>query len=185
MTAWAVAESDALAQDFACLLRKPFDVDVLLTCVATAIQTQLSPEEEQWAASVHDVFAAFGAGDTTTLERLCTADVRFVAPRHADMPLVLEGRTAYLAYAGARPDDLPGMRFVDVRVYGLPHGLAARYEMHWSGADGDELSESGATVFRFAADGRIRQIGVDCNPERHRQLAGVWSGGPDATEGVA
>jgi CheY-like chemotaxis protein len=181
MTAWPVRDSDALAQGFACLVHKPFELADLLACVAKGIHTPLSPQEEQWAAAVYTFFAALAAGDMATLEQLCTEDVRFMTLQSANTVLVIEGRSGYSAHVAARRAGLQNLRFEAVHVYALPRRTAARYELRWTSADGAEHSESGSTLFRFDADGRISQIGVDYNPERHRQLMGAWSGGQDAT----
>lgn len=172
MTAWPVSEAAVLAEGFACLARKPFDLDALLTCVASAVHVPLTPEQEEQARVVHALFAAIGAGDVATLNALCADDIHYAAPQADHPELVIDGRAEYVAFVEARRATFPGLHFGDVRVYAMPRRMAARYEMWWRGANGKEVSHSGAALLQIADDRHICQIGIDYNAARLQQLAG-------------
>jgi CheY-like chemotaxis protein len=171
MTAWQIERACVVAEGFADCIAKPFNLNHLLACVAAAVRVSLKPSQRHRAALVQRYFAALADGDMAALEALCSPDVRYVLP-HGDSgepAPQIAGRAAYLAYVAERLGRFRGARFTQVRVYGLPRGLAARYTLEWQDEGGAPVAYSGAVVFHFAR-GQIKEIGVRLAPERLRRL---------------
>ena len=55
MTAWNLSEQEAQQAGFACLIRKPFDLDAFMATLAACINQPLTPEQAQQARIVRAI----------------------------------------------------------------------------------------------------------------------------------
>ncbi len=164
VTAWQVSPREAVARGMAFVVHKPFDIDVLVASVASALRAPLTPEQEEQAATVRAYFAALSVADSAAIERLCAPDLHYVAPRWQNAPVRLSSRQSYLTYVVRRHADFPAVRFEDIDISALPHGLVARYTIRWIGAGGTDVRQSGAAVFNFRGQ-LLAQIGLELHLE--------------------
>lgn len=170
-TAWKVDEAEVARQGLAFLIVMPFDIDHLLSGIAAAIHTTLSPLQERQAQVVRRYFDALTAKDWDTLMALCTDDIVYVLPGNTPFSTVINGKAAFRAYTEETFRHFTAARFDTVSVYATPAGLAARYNGTWLLPDGAEAHLTGSVSFRFE-DEAIAQIGVKLNDERLRALIG-------------
>lgn len=157
MTAWPIPEEAAAQAGASFLLRKPFELDDLIHI----IQRELSARSRSPRQShiVEQFFAALRANDWKHLARLCTPDV-VILPLKA--PAVIDASTTHglltlRALLEQRVSTLPGYMIEDVRVYGRPLGVAARYTARWQSRDGIIHHMAGSLHFHFRGE-RIAQI---------------------------
>lgn len=177
LTAWSAAADSADAPDFAFVMAKPFDLDMLLTAIAAALHQTFSPEEDQRAQVIYQYFAALSAQDWDALVSLCTDDVIYVLPGSSPLSVTIEGKAAFRSYTEEVFANFPAARFDQVNVYATPGGMAARYQSHWLGNDQQEQVQSGAVIFQF--DGlKIQQIGVRLDITQLRHLMQTSSNPP-------
>jgi CheY-like chemotaxis protein len=171
VTAWMVPVEWVKQRGFAGLVSKPFQVEDLLTTVATCLATPLSPEQERQAQVVRAYFAALTANDWDSLLALCTDDLTYVLPGNTSLSGMIEGQAAFCAYTEDTYHHFADAQFDEVHNYARPYGLAARFHSRWHAAEGSEQQQTGSVVFRFAGE-RIAYIGVEIHTERLKEL--VW-----------
>ncbi|MEO7003663.1 MAG: nuclear transport factor 2 family protein [Ktedonobacterales bacterium] len=171
LSAWPTVLESPGAADFAFIMSKPFDLDMLLTSIAGALQRHrsLSPEEEQRAQVVRQYFAALSACDWNALTGLCSDDVIYVLPGNDPLSATVEGKAAFRAYTESVFAHFPAARFEQVSVYATPGGLAARYQARWLDDGPTEQLQSGAVVFQFTGR-KIKQIGIHLATDQLRRL---------------
>jgi CheY-like chemotaxis protein/ketosteroid isomerase-like protein len=154
-----LSPAEAVAQGFAFLLPKPFQLEHLLVRLVTTLQQPLSAQQQQQAEVVQRVFAALNANDWEALAPLCTADLTVSAPRGYPLsaPSQMQGLSAYRGSVEALQRTVTGASFAAVQVYAHPKGLVACYQLSWSTPDGRMQQNSGATYFQFQDD-QIQQM---------------------------
>lgn len=158
LTAWTLADDWTHQHTFAFIVRKPFDLNDLLTRVAELVSPEVSSEQSAHDAVVRRYFAALEQHDWVTLRGLCTPDVRY-ALENALAPI--SGIDAYIAYAQQRMRSYPHARYPQIVTYPMPSGLAARFVSAWEDPLDAGVTSMGAggVVFQFSGE-RIAQIGV-------------------------
>jgi CheY-like chemotaxis protein len=171
LSGWMAAAQSPDAADFAFVMTKPFDLDMLLTTIAASIQQPqvFSPEEEQRVRVVRQYFAALSTSEWDTLVDLCADDVTYVLPGNDPLSATVEGKSAFRAYAETVFAQFPAARFEQVSTYVTPGGMAARYQARWRGADNVEQIQAGAVVFQFTGL-QIQRIGIRLATDRLRRL---------------
>ena len=172
---WHGAEGDARRQGFAFLVPMPFDINDLLLRIAASLALPLSPAQQRQGRVVEQYFAALSAHDWDRLVDLCTETVVYVLPPPAPFAATVQGKAALRAYTEETYRHFPQVRFIDVRAYGMPDGIAARYHGWWRTPEGSEGRQEGAVVFTFVGD-LIAQIGIHLDAKRLRALLANRSG---------
>ena len=167
LTAWLVTVEEIEEEGFAFLVRQPFDLDYLLLSVAASLAAPLTLGQERRVAVVEQYFAALSAGAWDALLALCTEEVTYVLPPPAPFATTLHGKAAFRAYTQDTFRHFPAVRFSDIRVYGCPRGVVARYDGSWQAPGGQELQQKGAVVFTFVGE-LIAQIGSLVDADRLR-----------------
>jgi ketosteroid isomerase-like protein/CheY-like chemotaxis protein len=150
-------------------LSKPFDIDDLLSRVAACLLVPLTEEQRAQSNVIRAYFATLGARDWDRFVGLCTEDVSYTLPGTFALARTLSGKAALRAYTEETFRQFLSARFEHIAIHSLPHGLVARYEGHWTAADGRQHTQSGAVVFQFAGQ-HIARIGVQLNEEHLRAL---------------
>lgn len=160
MTAWNVSEPDAKQRGFACLLLKPFELDAALITLAACLDRPFTPEQEQQAEVIRRFFAAFEARDAEGCLALCTEDITYSPPSTMSMPFErkVSGKASYralleegLAYFGA-------VRYEGPLIFARPNGLAVRYSMYWTDANGNAHQRAAPLLVAFEGN-RIARFG--------------------------
>lgn len=172
LTGWPVDPAEVARLGFAFLLRKPFDLDDLLSQVAAAIHAPLTPEQQVQAETVRAYFETLSARDWDAFVALCTDDVVYALPGSSPFAGVIEGRASLRDYTARTFAQFPETRFEDVHIYAMPSGLAARYRSTWSLPDGGRASMTGAVIFQLAGT-QIRRIGVRLDDARLTPVVGA------------
>ncbi|HEY7127377.1 MAG TPA: response regulator [Ktedonobacterales bacterium] len=157
MTSWPMAEEAAAQAGVSFLLHKPFNLDDLVR----AVQREIHPQSNHTRQTqvIEQFFAALNAHDWKQLARLCTPDValRSISAPAVEVSESKSGLLTYRAYIEQRFSTLPGYTIDEVRVYGRPLGVAARYIARWQDRDGIIHRMAGSLHFRFKGE-RIAQI---------------------------
>ena len=135
ISGWKLQEEEVRQRGFACLVRKPFDLEALLTSIAACLQIPLTPEQARQAPVVQAYFAALSARAWDALLALCTDEVLYSLP---DSPFAgtIRGKAAFRTYTEETFRQFPAARFEEVLVSSRPHGLAARYRSCWATPEG-------------------------------------------------
>ncbi len=167
MTTQNLDAEEVKRQGFAFLLHKPFDLEVLLSLLASTISHAPTAEQQYQEQVVQRYFTALEAGDWAALEQLCTPDVTYYPSVQVPFAPAKKicGLDAYRSYAKAFCRQLPGFAFGEVLLRPQPKGLAARYRSSWMGAGGTLQHLAGTALFHFQGE-RIRQVGVWLNARR-------------------
>src|ERR1051326_7886245 len=77
MTGWRVAPEDALRAGFTCLVRKPFELDQVLTAIAASLQFPLSTEQQRQVEVVERFYAALNARSWEHALALCIPQLAY------------------------------------------------------------------------------------------------------------
>lgn len=169
MTGWNVAEEEVTGRGFASLVRKPFDLEDILTSIAASLKRPLSPEQARQAEVVQAYFAALSARRWDALVALCTDEVIYTLPVGMPFAGTFSGKEAFRAYTEDTFRHFPTARFEEVLVYSRPHGLAARYRACRETPEAEEVRVTGAALFGFEG-ARIAQIGVQLGEKQQQAL---------------
>jgi CheY-like chemotaxis protein len=171
LTGWHLSYDAARRNGFVCLIRKPFDLDEILTAVVSCLETPLSPTQQSQAKVLTRFFEALSTRDWETVNASCAAQVVCYPPQDSLYAPVrrLAGWAAYRAYVEDVFQRLSFTRFEEVLIYGHPKGLAARYIYGWRSPDGRLQRQAGASLFHFS-DQLIARIGVKVRQGRIRRL---------------
>lgn len=171
MTGWNVSIEAVQRAGFACLIKKPFELDEMLATIASCLRVTLSPERQRQAKVVERFYAALNARDWDAALRLCVAPLRYYPAANSLYAPTrkLEGKDAYRAYVEDVFERLSVTRFEDLLIYARPKGLAARYTYGLTLPGGMPQQRAGATLFRFRGE-LIAQIGVKIRRARARKL---------------
>ena len=157
-------------------MRKPFDLETLLTSIAACLNIPLTPEQARQAHVIQAYFAALSARAWDALLALCTDEVLYSLP---DSPFActIRGKAAFRTYTEDTFRQFPAARFEEVLVSSRPHGLAARYRSCWATPEGGEECVAGAVAFEFQG-ARIAQIGIQLGEKQQRVLQAYSEGIP-------
>jgi CheY-like chemotaxis protein len=172
LTTQDLPQEEAIHQGFAFLLREPFEIEDLLSLVATTIDQPLSPEQARLADIICRFFTALQNADWQTIATLCTEDLAYypAASSALTSERKIQGLRAYLAYAEAARLHMPEARYNHIMIFARPKGLAARFQVSWASPRGTRQQMTGATLFHFREE-RICQIGNHQNIQLARALA--------------
>src|SRR5690348_16500424 len=77
MTGWNVSIEEVQRAGFACLIKKPFELDEMLAAIASCLHGTLSTEQQRQAEVVERFYAALNARDWGAALRLCVAQLRY------------------------------------------------------------------------------------------------------------
>lgn len=171
LTGWKVSAEEVRRGGFACLIRKPFDLDDLLEAIAACLRIPLSPEQQRQAETVERFFASLNARDWDAALDVCTDDLAYYpAPESLYMPTRrLRGRAAYRTYIEDIFQRVAVTRFDDLLISARPKGLAARYTYGLTLPGGVPEQRAGASLFHFTG-ALISQIGVKVRRGRIRKV---------------
>jgi CheY-like chemotaxis protein len=160
MTTQNVLLEEVRREGFAFLMRKPFDLEELLSEIAHALQRPLTPEQQRQAWLVERYFAAVNEREWEALADLCTEDVAYYPPARNAPPAAkkITGKAAFSAYLAYLVRHIP-FCIEEELVYARRKGLAARYMIHAVSPESVTEHLAGALLFHFA-DNHISQIGV-------------------------
>jgi CheY-like chemotaxis protein len=172
LTTQNLAPEEATHQGFAFLLREPFEIEDLLSLVATTIKQPLSLEQQRLAQIVWRFFTALQNADWQTIATLCTEDLAYYPATSSSLTLQrkIQGLSAYIAYAEAARCTMPDSHYDNIMTFARPKGLAARFRVSWTSPGGTHQQMTGATLFHFREE-RISQIGNHQNTQLVRALA--------------
>jgi CheY-like chemotaxis protein len=168
LTGWGFSEEDARAQGFACLIKKPFDVDDLLARVAEMVARPLTPEQERQADVVRRYCQAIDARDWQQCAGLCREDVRYYPSPDSpfDRHQEVVGRAALLEQFDYNAVVAPNFHYTAYSLYGRPDGIAARYLATITTPEGTKPL-AGSVLFQVE-DGLIAQIGYRLDEAHQR-----------------
>jgi len=165
LTTQKIEPAEALRQGFAFLVHKPFEVEELLSTLASIINQPLSEEQARQAEVVRRFFSALQDADWATLATLCSEDITYYPSTTPPASKKIRGFSAYHAFGEKLLTHLPGFVFEEALLFARPKGLAARYTGSWLEQDGKLGRLTGAALFHFEG-ARISQIGVRLDTER-------------------
>lgn len=160
MTAWNVSEEAAKQHGFACLVRKPFDIDQLSATIATCLDTPLTSKQVNQARTVERYYGALNSHDSAAAASLCTEDFTYFPTTLSINPSQTEvrGKETYRAYL---EDIFRFYRNLQTEVGSIaahPRGLAVHHVMHRQDTEGIPRHRVGGMVFAFTGD-QIAQLG--------------------------
>jgi CheY-like chemotaxis protein len=167
MTAWDIPEQAAQRAGFACLLKKPFDLDEVIAALASCLNVQLTPEQEQQVATVDAYFAALSQGDIERALRYFTEDMVYQPPvptRQFPHARLVHGKDDYRAYLQEALRARQDVELARCGIFPHPTGLVARYTIRWTAPDASRQQATASLVFRFAGS-LIRQLGMPAGKE--------------------
>jgi DNA-binding response OmpR family regulator len=165
LTGWIVFPAEVAQAGLTRLIAKPFDLDNLLTTVASCMTPTMSAEQQRWAAIVDRWCEAFTAGDLAACVARCANDVTVSLPQSpqlasAETAAPLAGRATFRAYLEQTRRAMPALRFDEFLVHPQPEGLALRGVKSWEapGAAG-RINVATTLTFQFVGE-RISQITI-------------------------
>ncbi len=172
LTGWSITADEVAQAGLIRLVPKPFDITDLLSAVGECCRTTLTPQQQRWAAIVHDFCAASDAKNLDTLVAFCMDDVRIEADLgEQDSPKTITGRASYRAQLEQCRSARPDMRFDDYLIYPHPNGVALRCLISWQapGAMNGRTHIAASMTFQFA-DQRISQFTIRASEARQVSL---------------
>ena len=164
LTTQAISCEEACRAGFAFGVRLPFDIDELLSYVATTIDQPFTPEQQERAEVVQRYFASLEARDWMTVLSLCADDVAYYPPSGSVLASVrrLGGKSALRGYLQVSSQHYTSITFTNIRLYSCPRGIVARHTSTW--VSPGECWHQAAQTRHFHFDGlRICQVGVRAN----------------------
>ena len=142
-TAWPLTAADPQEAEFAAVLRKPFDLDDLVTTVAECLGRPLSAAHVHQAEIVRGYLAALRMWDRDALSALMTETATvypWLAPPYPSAHRAV-GRAAVLDYIQEMARYFGPVQLHDTRLFACPEGLAARFLVQWHLADGPSSAD--------------------------------------------
>jgi CheY-like chemotaxis protein len=155
------APEEARRAGFAFVVPMPFDLDDLLTPVATILQPVLSTQVEQRIAVVERYFAAREQEDWQAVLDLCTEDVVCYPPTASGIHLASrrQGQAALRASLASAAQVMSAQTFLHYYYAAVPKGLVVRYLHCWTTPEGVRRSETQVALFHFRGE-QIARIGT-------------------------
>ncbi len=175
VTGWQVSPEAAGRQGFAFLLRKPFDLDLLLAEIDACLRQTLTPEQERQLQVLKRFMAAFQARDRETQRQLLTEDVTYYSPLRALAARGVRGQSALLAYLQESPTRYRNVSFDEFLFSPRRKGWAMRYRSRWFMPDGSQQNLVGALLFHFRGE-QIHRVGIQWDDRRAQRLLGTRQG---------
>ncbi len=171
ITGWLVSEEDIQQRGFACLVKKPFELDELLASIAACLQVRLSPEQERQAELLRAYFQATEQRDIERVLSLCAEDIIYHPPEAAPFAQAPRyvGKNAYRTYLEGAYRYYAVSRIEKLAIYPHPEGLAVRYLWQWTAPDGSVQQTSANMRFSFEGNA-ICQIRFEARNEKVRKL---------------
>ena len=159
MTGWNLSEEAIKEKGFACLVKKPFDLDDLLSLVAEVVARPLTPEQERQAQVVRRYCEAIDAHDWQACAALCRDDVYYYPSPNSlfDRKQEVIGRAALLEQLEYNSVVAPDVHYEAYSLYGRPGGMAVRY-LATIGTPERRTSFVGSILFHLEGE-QIVQIG--------------------------
>lgn len=160
MTAWVISEEVVKQRGFACLIRKPFDIDDVSATIATCLNTPLSSKQMNQARIVERFYAALNSHDSAAAASLCAEDFTFFPSALSINPsqTQVQGRETYRAYLEEIFRFYRHLRAEIGSIAAHPRGLAVHHVMRWDDAEGAPRYRVNGMVFAFAGE-QIAQLG--------------------------
>jgi CheY-like chemotaxis protein len=171
LTGWTFDEREIKLAGFACLLKKPFDLDELFGRVAECVARPLSPAQAQQADVVRRYCEAIDAHDWQACVALCCDHVRYYPTPNTpfDRHQEVIGHAALLEQLEYNSRVVPDVRYDTYSLYGRPNGIAVRYRATVATPTG-RAPLVGSVLFQVK-DGQIAQIGYG----QHTEQGYAWS----------
>ncbi|HLV99268.1 MAG TPA: nuclear transport factor 2 family protein [Ktedonobacterales bacterium] len=158
------------AAGFAFAVPRPIDVSLLLTEIATCLQTPLQAEQQAQARTIERFLTAWGVEEWKSMLSLCTEEIIWYSSPLFPLPVTaVSGKMGVLRLVSDIRRNYQSLRVEAQKVYDRPHGLAAR--VFGSAAErgrGWQLF-SGTALFAFEGE-RICQIGLPLSYQRWKGL---------------
>ncbi len=160
MTAWNISEAAVKQRGFACLIRKPFDIDHLSATIATCLNTPLTASQVDQARTIERFYAALNSHDSANAASLCAEDFTYFPTMLRLNPSQTEvrGRATYRAYLEKVFSFYRNLQAEIGSIAAHPRGLAVHHVMRWQDADDTTRYRVSGMVFAFAGD-QIAQLG--------------------------
>lgn len=159
--------SPDLEQRCAFVLRKPFDVEQLLSRIGDTLTLELDPARR---ARAEQYFAALTARAWDAVAEQCTEDVEYhVGGNDPEFSRTVRGRAAFRDFTRKTFQSFPEARFEVAALSPLPTGLVARFVSRWTAPDGVRKQIEGSVVFAFSGS-QIARVGVRMDVLRLRRL---------------
>ena len=160
MTAWNISEEAVKQRGFACLIRKPFDIDHLSATIATCLDTPLTPKQVHQAKVVERDYAALNSHDSAAAASLCSEDFIYFPTGMRLYPsrTQVQGRETDRAYLDDVFRFYPHLQTEIGSIAAHPRGLAVHHVMRWDDAEGAPRYRVSGMVFAFAGE-QIAQLG--------------------------
>lgn len=179
MTAWHISEEVVKQRGFACLIRKPFDIDHLSETIATYLNAPLTSKQVDQARTIERYYAALNSHDSAAAASLCAEDFTYFPTSLSFNPSQTEvrGRETYRAYL---EDIFRFYRNLQAEIGSIaahPRGLAVHHVMRWQDTDDTPRYGVSGMVFAFAGD-QIAQLGQKSVMQQPRS-------NPESSEGTA
>jgi CheY-like chemotaxis protein len=173
LTGWNVTAEEVAQAGLACLISKPFDLDVLLDAVAANVEMPYTTEQRRQAEIVAQLCAAFNAHDFDTLVAHYTDDARMYPSCEAlDAPIMpLIGRAGIRAGLRRMMEHAPDIRMDDYLIYPQANCLALRFVQSWREpkAPGGRAFAAASSLIQF--DGAfVSQISLRVGSQRWNAL---------------
>ncbi len=171
ITGWNLSKEVVKEKGFVCLIKKPFDLNDLLTLVAQYVARPLTPDQERQAKVVQRYCQAIDAHDWQACAALCSDHVRYYPSPNSlfDRKQEVIGRSALLEQFDYNARVAPDIRYTTDSLFGRPDGIAVRYLATIATPEG-RRPLVGSILFQVEGE-QIVQIGYRLDAEHLR----MWS----------
>ncbi len=161
LTGWDLLANTPGLDDFAFVVKKPFEVIRFLARVDETLALPLDEQALYRSYLIQRFFVALEQQNWEALAEICHPDMRLMVQPSGH---VIAGRDAYFAYAGnLLTHAYHGTHFTQNLCFPFPNGITVRFSSQLQNAQNHTEYADGGTVFRFLGD-QIVFVGVD-DPE--------------------
>lgn len=168
VSGWHIVKEAARDKGFAFVLKKPFELDDLLTLIAEYVARPLTAEQECQAEVVRRYCQSIDAHNWQACVALCHEDVRYYPSPGSpfDRQQDVFGRTALLEQLAYNTQVAPDFHYESYSLYGRPDGIAVRYLATIATPEGRKPLV-GSILFQVA-EGQVIQIGYRLDADHLR-----------------
>jgi len=168
VTGWHIPKEAVREKGFAFFLKKPFELDDLITLVAGCVARPLTPEQERQAEVVRRYCQAIDARDWQACAALCCEEVLYYPSPGSpfDRRQDVFGRAALLEQLAYNTQVAPDFHYESYSLYGRPDGIAVRYLATIATPEGRNPL-MGSILFQVA-EGQVTQIGYRLDADHQR-----------------
>ncbi len=168
ITGWRISEEEVKERGFACLIKKPFDLNDLLTRVAEGVARPLTLEQERQAEVARRYCQAIDAHDWQACAALCREDVRYYPSPNSlfDRKQPVIGRAGVLEQLDYNSQAAPDIHYEAYYLYGRPDGIAVRY-LATIATPAGRKPFAGSILFQVEGE-QVIQIGYGLDAEHLR-----------------